>query len=321
MRSEKLVTKEQRQDIAENHFRVFGDVRKVRVADIDYIATEIQKERRANNQSMIISLEPVKENRFKDPRYNLKFAKDVENDIFYGVVIGMYPDDNIHWRSIPINEYITLNLNNIDDAKIWAVLRMHPDTEDSPLQKTDPVFRVHDPEVIAIKKISDGKDKIKAMNRSGLLEGEPLVSFARSLGILVSATTSLNELRGELMDYAEKYHKEFNDKWDDPERNFSEIFANAVAIGVIKHDQTKGYFFGSIPLGTSVPYAIAFLKNETNLLATVTTEISNKDRDKKRLAADEEKEIKQAQDVKRVEKKAANKKLEEELNPEIVVVK
>lgn len=292
MKSEIFITKEQRDDIAENHSKEYGEVVKTRIADITYLATEIQKERRKNNQSMVISLEPVRENRFKEPNYNLKFAKDVENNIFYGIVIGVYPDDNIHWRGLQINEYITLNLDNIEDAKVWAVLRVHPDTEGSPFQRTDPIFRVHDPEVIAIKKISEGKEMIKAMNRATLLEGEALVAFARSLGIMVSPTTSLNELRGAAMGFAQEHFKDFNEKWDDGDRNLKEIFASAVAVRIIKLDPQRGYNFGSIPLGMNLPSAIAFLKNDAQLLTTITGELSSKDSDLKRLVLDEEKEVK-----------------------------
>jgi hypothetical protein len=267
------------------------NIRRIKLVNLEKVVAKLREERKANNQSMIINLEPIKEERFKDPSWSLTFSKDPETGIFYGIVNSWYEDGNPKWSKIIVNEFRTLNLAHDGDAKVWACLRMHECVENSPLQmitNSDPILRVNDPEVEAVKKINKGAEIGKAIQRVELLKGEKLVSFARMLGILVGHSTSPKELHGAVMERAYNDAEAFNQKWDDGDRNVKELFSNAYSLGVIKLDHSKGYFYENIPLGMSEPAAIAYLKNESDIMVNIGTEAKRKDEQGKRIAEENE---------------------------------
>lgn len=288
MSEEKLtVSKKEREDMP---FKILPGVVGIKIVDVDKVVEMIRAERRKSNQSMIIQLNPLKEDKFKDPYWSKTFDKDPKTGIYYGIVSKIYPDGNPKWFKINIHEFLTLNLDNDADAKIWAILRMHSSVKGTPLQvefNADPEISVLDLEVEAGKEINNAMDIAKAVTRAKNLTGEKMLYIARALGISVNQNSSPKMIKGAIMTRAVKSPVSFNAHYDDENRNVIENFATAETLQIIKMIPQKGYFFSDIPLGINKPSAIAAIKADGQLMMNIANEILRLDTVGKKIMAED----------------------------------
>ena len=291
-----VITEDDRKNVP---FKVLPGPRGLMVADLDEIAKKVVKERKEKKMSMLISLQPIDEHRFIDPNWFLSFCKDPLTSIYYGNIDKMYDDGNPKWRRIFIHEYLNINLERPEEAKVFAILRMHPSVKGSPLQmeyNDSPILKIFDPEEEASKKISKSKNRVKALTRAVNVRGETMIRAARMYGIRIIDTMSPKEISGAIASLADTDPDMFNQKWDDTDRVMKEDFATAIDCNIIKVIQGKGYFFGDILLGSNESSAIAYLKKETDITLSIGRDIATKDKQQKRLLKEIEELKKEGKD-------------------------
>jgi hypothetical protein len=183
------------------------------------------------------------------------------------------------WQKIQIGDNMSLDLDNTNDAKIWAVLRFNPDIKGSPFQVQNPYFEVYDPEIIAKQEIGEVAQMKKAFERITMIEDKPIdmVHFCRFLGEEIRENASFDIVSNTLLKFARNYPEEFNKKWESRTRSYGERFATARFLGIITQDIDEGFFYQNIPLGQNEEDVIRFLSKDHNILSSINSIIEEKD--------------------------------------------
>ena len=307
------LTKELRQSIAQK--AKLNDKTGLKIVDLNAEVRRIQKERRDNGLSMLITVLPIHPDAFKDPNRSITIVRDPEYGVIYGISIGEYADGNIKWRRIPLQEHMSFDLNNDEQCKAFIVARMHPLFEGSPkvLQSEgrDYEFKIFDQEEDALSKEKKFDAVEKAIERAKELTGEGLVKFARLLSIPIEENHTVKILRGNIKEEALKNPFKFNEKWESNGRVVEEIFACALEVSVIKQSAEKGYLYEGYPLGMNHIEAKRFLNSNPDILAQVSRETTEKDLVMKKIKDESVEEIKTDNKAKS-KGKAKTKEVEEE---------
>jgi hypothetical protein len=279
METKLLVTVEERRQIQKEMSKEFGTKIKYRVMDLDLVVQKIREERAKFALSPYIEIKPVSPDMHKVPSRTSTFQKDPLTGIYYGIPIDQDEYGNMRWQKIQIGDNMSINLDNENDAKIWAVLRFNPDIKGSPFAVQNPYYEVYDPVVIARQEMGEVAEMKKAFDRVSLIEDKPIdmVHFARYLGEEIRENASLDIVSNTLLKFARNYPSEFNKKWDSKVRSYGERFATARFLGIITQDIDRGYIYQNIPLGISEDEAIRFLSKDHNVMSSINMQIEEKD--------------------------------------------
>lgn len=274
-----LVTIEERKQIQQEMSVEFGSKIKFRVIDLDKAVAKIREERARFSLSPYIEIKPISPDMHKLPSRTSTFQKDPITGVLYGIPINQDEFGNMRWQKIQIGDNLSLNLDNTNDAKIWAVIRFSPDLKGSPFQVQNPYYEVYDPVVIARTEMGEVAQMKKAFERIDAIKERPtdMVMFARYLGEEIRENVSLDILYNTLLKFARNYPGEFNRKWESKSRSYGERFATARAIGIITQDIDKGYVFRNIPLGLSEDEVVRFLSKDPNIMGAINDQIIEKD--------------------------------------------
>lgn len=275
MKSNYEVTIKERQDVP---FTLMGEQIKVKIADLDAIIIQIREQRKADGLSNVITILPSRERKYVEPNYMPTYVRDPINSVFYGIVIGWHPDGNPKWSKIPLREFLELDLSRDHDCKIWAVLRMHPEVNISPLRVEDPKYIVMDPEVEASKDLSRATLIGNVLAKCKTMKKEDIKYFARWLDIPLNGTESSSVIRAKLTKVALNNPEFFQEKLNDQNRNVGEIFKSAKMVGVIKHDAEKGYKYNDIWLGLTDFECLEFLGRENTVVTSMKVAVENIDK-------------------------------------------
>ena len=267
-----LVSQKERENAP---FDMFGDMVKLKIADLDKIVESIRKERMKDGQSMQIEIKAIKTRREKEISKVVKFAKDPLTGIYYGIVVGKYDDGNPKFRGILLTDHNTLDLSNDNEAKMYAVLRMHPCVLGNPVGGLEPTFEVVDQDKIAKEKMRKGIDLKKALDIIVAMRGTDVLPFARYLGLPIPTNPTVKILKGSIMDMAIDNPLEFDRKYNEPLRKTYELLATAKATKVVTYDVERGHYLGSLPLGYSVPEVVRTLEQDLTLAARIQSELKN----------------------------------------------
>lgn len=274
-----LVTLEERKLIQKEMSVEFGTKVKYRVMDLDKVVARLRDERARFSLTPYIEIKPVSPDMHKMPSRTGTFQKDPITGVLYGIPIDQDEFGNMRWQKIQIGDNLSLNLDNINDAKIWSVLRFNPDIKGSPFQVQSPYYEVFDPVEAARNEMGEVAQMKKAFDRIDSLKERPvdMVNFARFLGEEIRENASLDIIYNTLLRFARSYPGEFNKKWESRSRSYGEKFASAKAVGVVTQDVDRGYIFRNIPLGLSDEDAIRFLSKDMNIMNAINEEIMNND--------------------------------------------
>ena len=279
MKRKVLVSMAERQEIKASMSKQVGTNVIYTVIDLEKVVKKIQAERKDRNLSPFIEIQPVKEDMFKMPMRLNTFQKDPNTGVLYGIVAGIDQHGNIKWQKIQLNDNLTLNLNNVNDAKIWAVIRFHPDIKNSPFQNDNPYYQIYDPVDSALEN-SERIEKMKeAFSLVDKLLEEPLqmVMFARYLGAELHEQSNYQIVKDELQTRAEGSPGIFIEKYKSRLRKFEEIFSSAEALAIITENPNSGYMYGNLPLGLTKEEAVAAIQKDGNVTTSILTEIERKD--------------------------------------------
>jgi hypothetical protein len=296
-----LVTVKERKEIQESLSKEFGTKVKYRVIDLEKAVQKIREERAKFSLSPFIEIKPISPDMHKIPSRTSTFQKDPITGVLYGIAIDQDEFGNIRWQKIQISDNMSLNLDNDNDAKVWAVLRFNPDIKGSPFQVQNPYFEIYDPVQTARNEMGEVTQMKKAFERIDLIADKPIdmVMFARFLGEEVRENASFDIVYNTLLRVARNHPGDFNKKWDSKTRSFGERFATAAALGIITQDVDRGYMFNNIPLGLSEEEAIRFLSKDVNVMSSINSQILEKDdvvnMMKKEIAVTKEKELEGAE--------------------------
>lgn len=287
MKEKELVTQAERRWIADNAVMEIGEKtgRGViyKVMDIDKVVDAIRKKRKDYSLSPYVEIMPISADMHKTPNRMATFQKDPLTGVLYGIVIGQDDFGNPKWQKIQWSDHLSLNLDNENEARIWAVIRFHPDIKGSPFQNDKPNFYIYDPVDSARAEVMRAEMMSKAFERVNILASKPsqMVMFGRYIGEVTGEEIRDNAnyeiVKGLLLRFATNYPEEFNKRWDNKDRSFAERFHSAMALGIITDDANTGYMFRNIPLGLTPEETIKTLKKDNNILLAINAEIDEND--------------------------------------------
>jgi len=274
-----LVTEAERRWIAKSASKVMGSTVTSRVIDLDKVIERIRTERKNKNLSPYIDILPVSEDQFKNPHKQATFQKDPITGVLYGIAVRSDDFGNIQWQKIQMNDMLSLNLDNDNDARIWAVMRFNPDITGSPFQRQNPYYKVYDPVDEALAEQVEILAMQKAFDRVALVTKDPkqMVQFARYMGEEVRDNTNYEIVKGSLLKLARHQSANFNKKWESRARSFAEHFYSALSLGIITEDANGGYMYENISLGISKQEAIKFLAKDTSVMSSISGSLEQKD--------------------------------------------
>jgi hypothetical protein len=279
MKRKVLVSMAERLEIQASMSKQMGTNVIYTVIDLDKVVKKIQAERKDRNLTPFIEIRPVSEDVFKVPMRLNTFQKDPITGVLYGIPSNVDQHGNIKWQKIQLNDNLTLNLNNVNDAKIWAVIRFHPDIKYSPFQSDTPYYEIYDP---VDKSIADELRVEKMREAFSLVDKiveDPLqmVMFARYLGAELHEQSNYQIVKGELLRYAETSPGIFVEKYKSRSRKFEEIFSSAEALAIVTENPNSGYMYGNLPLGLTREEAVLAIQKDGNVTTSILTEIEKKD--------------------------------------------
>jgi len=275
-----LVPLTERKWIAENAVKEMGKEVISKVIDLDKYIERIRAKRKANNLSPYIEIQPISPDQHKSPNKLPTFQKDPKYGVLYGIALSADPFGNIKWQKYQLGDMLSLNLDNENDAKIWAVMQFNPDIQGSPFQNDAPYYKIYDPVDEAMEEHQESLQMEQAFERVRKISSEPkqMVQFARYMGEEVMDNTNFEIVRGALLKFARHDAKRFNKRWENRARSFAEHFYSALALGVIEENVDGGYTFGNITLGLSKVEAVKFLAKDTTVMNSINTALETKDK-------------------------------------------
>lgn len=274
-----LVSITERKWIAEFATIEMGSKIKYKIMDIDKVIDRIKENRSKMAMSPWVEIQPISEDMHKSPNRMPTFQKDPITGVYYGIPIGQDDFGNIQWQKIQLHDSISLNLDKRDDAKIWAVIRFHPDVQGSPWQSQNPYYKIFDP-IDQARVESDEIESMKlAFDRIDTIIESPksMVNFARYLGEELQENSNWEIVRGRLLSAAKNRPVDFNKKWENKNRGYAEFFESARALGVIQNEADRGFIYKGISLGISKEDAIKYLSQDTAVMTGISNELAEKD--------------------------------------------
>jgi hypothetical protein len=260
------------------------------LVNMDEEAKVLQEQRKKNGMSMMIAILPLHPDAYKDANRGMTIVKDPVYGVIYGISIGEYPDGNIRWRRIILQEHRNLNLENLEDCKVYLIFRMHSWFDKCPKDlrfDRDPEFKIFDTDENANAEEQRFEEVDKAMERARELKGEKLVKFARLLNITVDVTTNLKVVRSSVKKLAMEDPYGFNQRWDSDTRTTDEVFASATSISIIKYSTEKGFMYEGYRLGMNEFEAKRFLTANPDTLASIVSATNESDNVMKKIKEEE----------------------------------
>jgi hypothetical protein len=279
METKQLVTLSERQWIAKNAVRQLGSAITFPVIDVNKAIKKIHEDRAKDNLSPYVEIQPISPDMHKVPNKIATFQKDPVTGVLYGIALNQDDFGNIRWQKVQLHDSMSLNLDKSDDAKIWCVIRFHPELQGSPWEADNPYYKVYDPTDEALAEMGEIAAMRKAFGRVEMIEDKPkeMVLFARFLGEELMDNSNENIVIGTLLRFAKQSPVEFNRKWDSKIRSFGERFYSGIAVGIITQDADRGYMFRHISLGSSPEEAISFLSKDSNIMGSLNNDLDEKD--------------------------------------------
>lgn len=282
-----LVTEEERRWIAKNASKEMGSKVTYKVIDLDKAVERIRNERKKKNLSPYIEIQPISEDVHKNPHRQGTFQKDPITGVLYGIALVVDDFGNIRWQKIQMGDTLSLNLDNQNDARIWAVARFNPDILFSPFQRENPYYQVYDPVDNAMEKQKEARGVKEAFARVDILKKDPkqMVQFARYLGEDVRDNTNYEIVHGGLLDSAMRDAARFNAKWSSRARTYAEHFYSAQVLGIIEEDANGGFKYQDIQLGLSRQESIKFMAKDSNIMNSISAALDKADKAVKNVKA------------------------------------
>ena len=249
------------------------------IIDVDKLAKVMQDERRANNAAMIIEISPIIKKVNRDTNLGITSVKDPYNNIVYGIYAGLDQFKNIIWARISLENGITLNLDNINDAKRWVVIRMHPKIKGSPfcLDADEALYEVNDPTIEAEKTYQKvGKiEKLFTMLRK--MNGVDIIDAMRYLGETVNDQTTYKVAKARISEMILSNTDYVYQKMTSKQKGIEAKILAAVEYGIVQELPQEGYIYNEVPLGISMNDVINYFETNKTVRNSILAEVGQKD--------------------------------------------
>jgi hypothetical protein len=283
-----LVSEGELKNAVTNYSKEVGNGVKTVVIDLVKYAKAVQASRRESGKAMVIQLQPVKESVRHEEFYWFSCVTDAVNDIKYGDIVTVHPDDQIVWKRQAIRVTDTFNLNNLEDCKKWCLVRLWPKVVGSPFNSgyETPVFKVFDPDEDAETRQGLMDAKRQALDRSQELSGEEFVAMMNVLNIPVDDGMSIKRIRMLIDDYADKFPMDFNNKYDDERKDRLATFNAAIRLNIIKYNTDIGYVLHGKSIGSTEVLALKWLLDNPDAHRELVDQIAGEDKLVKRILVD-----------------------------------
>lgn len=271
------VTKPQLKEVAEKYaYKLEGANIPTKVIDLDAYAHDMVEDRKKNNEAMIIEVSPIIKRKQRDTNLGVTCVKDPFNNVLYGIFTGLDDYKNPLWARINMDNGITLNLENINDAKRWIIVRLHPRVQGSPFEN-DPIFEVNDP-TIESKKIYQRVQKTeKLFDIIGKMNGAEIVDSLRYLGEPVTEQLTYKVAKSMLfklvLDSTDLVYQKLTNK----QKNLEAKIIAAVEYGIIENRSENGYIFNEMPLGISINDVMNYFESNKTVRDSILSEVGQKD--------------------------------------------
>lgn len=274
-----LVTMKERLWINNNATKEMGTKIKSKVIDIDKVVTKMTEIRKKSSLTPFIEIQPISANLHKKPNRQTTFQKDPITGVLYGIPVGEDTFGNIKWQRIQLEESLSLNLDNINDARQWVVLRFRSDIQGTPFPDGSPHYKIFDPVEKSRIEMKEVKAMKIAFERVEKINNDPkaMVNFARFLAEELQPNINHEILEGLLLKAARNNPIEFNKKWDIRDRAFHELFESARALGIVSMEIDKGFVYKGIRLGMNSNESVKFLSEDETIMSSINTELKEKD--------------------------------------------
>lgn len=272
-----IVSEEERRHVAENFAnKVEGTDRQDKIVDVLALAQQIQKERKSQKASMVIDIKSIMLKKNHETNKSITFVKDPNFNCVYGIFAGVDGFKNILWSRIEMSDTMRLNLDYLEDAKRWAVIRMHPSVKGSPFE-SDPIYEVNDPTIEAHKtqkRVTLIQQLFTLVNKMGGIE---LVETMRYLALGVDSSLTLDVARASLLDLVIKDPEIVYDKLSQRTRGIEGKLRSAIQLNIVIDNPEKGIIYNEIPLGINMHDAVDKLSKDKTLFESILASVEVKD--------------------------------------------
>lgn len=272
----KKVTVSIRKDWAKRCSRPYGKgISVIKVIDIDMIVNEMVKERRELKMDMNVQINIIRHRQHKDSGFRFKVVRDPETLVHYGMPIKQYPDGNVQWTMIEVQERNSYNLNNISEARMFVITALHPSVDSSPFS-IDPQWTMKDQEIESKQLIKKAENISTIVNIISEMNHEEAKSFGRLLGLVYSSETmSSSVVKSRLLEEAISDPGRVLKEYKSKSRQTRELFLNALEFGIIVQDETGNHFFGGRSIGHNVEIVAEFLDANIQVMKSIDEKVKD----------------------------------------------
>jgi len=272
-----LISEKERKEIAKDFsFKPEGANIPTKIADVTTLAENLQKERKREKKAMIIEISPIIKRVKRDTSIGITNVKDANNNVVYGIFTGLDDYRNITWARIHMDNGITLNLENIEDAKRWIVIRMHAKIKGSPFE-SDPLFEVNDPSIEAQKMVQRVTKTEKLFDLIRRMSGSEMVDTLRYLGEEVNEYSTLKIVKSKLYEQVLTKTDHVYEKMSSKQRGIEAKILAAVEYSIIEYNPENGYIYNQVPLGISMNDVINHFESNKIVKDSILSEVSKSD--------------------------------------------
>lgn len=217
-----------------------------------------------------IVIEAIRKSKRHETNIGFTNVRDRNSGIVYGIYQGIDTrTKEILYQRIHLGDREEYNLENLQDARVWAVVSRYNGLEGSPFQYGKPMFRVHNKEAEAEKTIAKIKNGTRAVAIAESLKGGQLLDMSRNLGI-PPEHNSMGIMLSEIMKKAQENPDAFLSVWDNTNRQVLTIINRAKAVGLLRYDSMKGFLWREgLPIGSNDMQMIDYLVKNVQLLTTM----------------------------------------------------
>ena len=162
-----------------------------------------------------------------------------------------------------------LRLDKKDDLIEFLHIKDHPIY----VKGAEPIMNIVDTTAEAETKIDKRETSLEAMLIAKDMRGEKLADFARVLGINTMGVLE-SVIKSQVYDNAENTPREFLDSFNDPDRTFKQILFKGKTTRVFTH-KNNVWKYRDVVMGTQIEEAIAWLKDNEDLLPSIRKELNS----------------------------------------------
>jgi hypothetical protein len=273
----KLVTEKEMETFAKDFiFKPEGANIPTKVIDVNELAKKIQADRKSNKEAMIIEVSPILKRKNRDTNIGITSVKDPYNNVVYGIYAGLDSIKNIVWARISMDNGITLNLENIEDAKRWVVVRMHPRVKGSPFEY-DALYEVNDPTIEAKKTYQKVHKTEKMFEALRKMSGTDIIDAMRYLGESVTDHTTFEVAKARIYDLILTKPDFVYDKMSSKQKGIEAKIMAAIEFSIIEEFTDRGFVYNEVPLGISLNDVIAYFETNKTVRDSILSEVGQKD--------------------------------------------